>query len=54
MKRVTIMAHVDPDICRGCRVCDLRFLIVVFWGAALCFRRECRLYHHSLAEGRPS
>ena len=32
----------------------LRFLIVVFWGAALCFRRDCRLYHHSLAEGRPS
>ena len=22
MKRVTIMAHVDPDICRGCRVCE--------------------------------
>ena len=26
----------------------------LFWGAVLCFRRECRLYHHSLAEGRPS
>lgn len=22
MKRVTIMAHVDPDICRGCRVAE--------------------------------
>ena len=22
MKRVTIMAHVAPDICRGCRVCE--------------------------------
>ena len=28
---------------------DCRFL-----GAVLCFRRECRFYHHSLAEGRPS